>query len=189
MKLSKLAIFTLSLMLSCSKAEKESGLELPQALISESHSLSDRLEYAYRTDQYDRALMTEKDLLDLLQKRSNPLLDSMDVRDSVRMEFVWTVYEAGELKTCFDHFHAGVVFLHGGGPNYDLPEISPLYTRDLLQIAGKDSACNEIRNDIQYFFEEAERRIEFERAGRKTKEEGSQFEIIPLLPLPGSDSL
>jgi len=180
-KMRKFASIALVLFLAfgCQSDPPES-LCLPSPLLPEEFDFSARLHYAYYTDQYDRALIDGDDLKAMFSKRSTPLLDSMNLRDSVRLQFVWDSYSAGAFSTCADYFHAGVVFLHGGGQSFLARGDHHRISRELLgtALANQDSTCKGNIKEIKRFRDEADRRVAIDSSGGIKEGQKFRFEII-----------
>lgn len=146
-------------LLGCNQVQSEEPiLSLPLPVMADPGTFSDQLEFAAKTDQSDRALLTEKDLLDMIQRRSNKLLDTIDYRDSIRIEQVLNIYDSGVELTCKDKYNIALVFLHTGGanfnPDFDMFQVSA----DLFSEVLQDSNCVLLFENSRWFHDEALRR-------------------------------
>lgn len=147
------------LLFGCSHAQsEETKLSLPLPVRADSSTYSDQLELAAKTDQSDRALLTERDVLDMIQGKSNELLDTIDYRDPIRIEQVLSIYEPGVEFTCDDKYNIALVFLHTGGskfdPEFDMYQVSA----DLFSEVLQDSNCVHVFENALWFHDEALRR-------------------------------
>ena len=106
------------------------GLLRPlEPAVLHSGDASDKLAYAYKTDQADR--MTVRAYLGLLN-------DSMAKRDSIRLEQVSLLYKESQISKPIDKFHAAFIFHHSKKSSfYEIAQ----------KLAGEAAAVSELKDN------------------------------------------
>lgn len=106
------------------------GLFSPlEPAVVQSGNVSDKLAYAYKTDQADR--MTVKTYLSMLN-------DSMAKRDSIRLEQATQLYKDSKISKPIDKFHAAFIFHHS--KKSSLFEIAQ-------KLAGEAASVSELKDN------------------------------------------
>ena len=114
-------LFLLSACQNNSGESKESVTEKPDTHFSPidgyppSASVSQKLAYWAQNDLEDRHQLKLTDLREIWDYEPSPLVDTIDLRDSIRYERVWEIYCDSLITHNLDRYNAGVIFLHCGG--------------------------------------------------------------------------
>lgn len=103
--------------------------------------VSSELKYLYKTDQADRRKIIAKVLFQSQEKyASDEKIMAVSNRDSIRLNRVMELDKNNLLNSDLDKYHAGFIYLHGGGSKMRddiayLNRSSELF-RDLMTNAG-----------------------------------------------------
>ncbi len=119
-------------------------------------SSSEELKYIFKTDQKDRRQVLLKVLFSSEEKyNKDPKIIAVSERDSIRLKRVMQIKEESKLETGDDFFHAGFIYLHGGGAGMQ-DDLEYLKTaKELFQKGMEKAEKNSTKRKCKVYSEEA----------------------------------